>query len=150
MSEARPVEITIGGHKLRVSSELPEEYTREVAAYFDAALARIRGEIPTVDAHRAAILAGLAITDELFQARAANSTTAHRLESVMERLARLLPPAKRGSPARDPRSHLPHRWNRADSGLAPEHLLPATATPPASVRYASRKCPTSQIRVRVA
>jgi cell division protein ZapA (FtsZ GTPase activity inhibitor) len=101
VSEARPVEVTIGGHKLRVSSDLPEEYTREVAAYFDAALARIRAEIPTVDAHRAAILAGLAITDELFQARTANSTTAHRLELVMERLVRLLPPAKRGSPTRD-------------------------------------------------
>jgi hypothetical protein len=55
----------------------------------------------TVDAHRAAILAGLAITDELFQARAANSETARRLESVMERLVRLLPPSKRGFRAQD-------------------------------------------------
>jgi cell division protein ZapA (FtsZ GTPase activity inhibitor) len=101
MKEARSVEVTIGGHKLRVSSELPEEYTREVAAYLDAALARIRAEVPTVDAHRAAILAGLAITDELFQARTVNSTTAHRLQTVMERLVRLLPPAKRGSLAQD-------------------------------------------------
>ncbi len=101
MTDPRAVEVTIGGHKLRVSSELPEAYTREVAAYFDAALVRIRTELPTMDAHRAAILAGLAITDELFQARTANSTTAHRLESVMERLVRLLPPSKRGLRAQD-------------------------------------------------
>ena len=84
-----------------MTSDHPEEYTREVAAYYDAALSRIRAELPTVDAHRAAILAGLAITDELFQARTANDNTAERLSSVMERLARLLPPAKRGLKAQD-------------------------------------------------
>ena len=101
MSAPSSVEVTIGGHKLRVSSDHPEAYTREVAAYYDAALTRIRAELPTVDAHRAAILAGLAITDELFQARTANESIAERLTSVMDRLARLLPPAKRGSKAQD-------------------------------------------------
>lgn len=101
MTDPRPVEVTIGGHKLRVSSEHPEAYTREVAAYFDAALARIRAELPTMDAHRAAILAGMAITDELFQARGAVQATDARLESVMQRLLRMLPPAKRGLRAQD-------------------------------------------------
>ena len=101
MTEPRPVEITIGGHKLRVTSEHPEAYTKEVAAYFDAALARIRTELPTMDAHRAAILAGLAITDELFQALGQNEATGARLESVMQRLVRMLPPAKRGLRAQD-------------------------------------------------
>ncbi|HSE53378.1 MAG TPA: cell division protein ZapA, partial [Gemmatimonadales bacterium] len=58
------VKIQLGGTELTVSSEHTPEYTREVAAHFDAVLARIRASVPSVDAHRAALLAGLAITDE--------------------------------------------------------------------------------------
>ena len=97
----RSVRVTIGGHELVVSSDHPPEYTREVAAHYDAALGRIRAAVPTVDAHRAAILAGLAVTDELFQARQADSATADRLQAVTEQLARLLPPSKRGAPGPD-------------------------------------------------
>lgn len=99
MSEA--VRVTIGGHELLVSSDHPPEYTREVAAYFDAALARIRAALPTVDAHRAAILAALAVTDELFQARQADAAAARRLEAVTGELARLVPPGRRGPRPRD-------------------------------------------------
>ena len=93
------VEITLGGAKFTVSSEHPPEYTREVARYFDTALARIRGEVPSVDAYKAALLAGLAITDELFQARGGDAEQARRISGLTDRLARLLPPAKRGGRA---------------------------------------------------
>src|SRR5690606_7256551 len=53
------VRVTIGGEEYSVRSELPPEYTREVAAYLDAALKRVRDMLPTVEAHKAAILAGL-------------------------------------------------------------------------------------------
>lgn len=96
---SRAVEVLIGGQKLTVSSEHPAEYTKEVAAHFDAALARIRSALPTVDAHRAAILAGLAVTDELFQARQSDMATVDRIQQVTEQLARLLPPGKRGPKA---------------------------------------------------
>ncbi len=95
MSDGQAVRVTIGGQELVVSSEHPAEYTREVAAHFDEALRRIRAALPTVDAQRAAILAGLAVTDELFQAREAATGAAEQLATVNERLARLLPPAKR-------------------------------------------------------
>jgi cell division protein ZapA (FtsZ GTPase activity inhibitor) len=95
------VRVTIGGHELLVSSPHPPDYTREVAAYFDAALARMRAELPTIDAHRAAILAGLAVTDELFQARQADAASARRIQAVTEELARLVPPAKRGPRSRE-------------------------------------------------
>jgi hypothetical protein len=52
-----------------------------------------------VDAHKAALLAGLAITDELFQARQGDGAQAARLAGLTERLARVLPPAKRGGRA---------------------------------------------------
>ena len=93
------VTISLGGTELKISSEHPPEYTREVAAYFDAALARIRGSVPSVDAHKAALLAGLAVTDELFQARRADGDQAERLAALTDRMARLLPPAKRGGRA---------------------------------------------------
>jgi cell division protein ZapA (FtsZ GTPase activity inhibitor) len=94
------VKIQLGGTEFTVSSEHPPEYTREVAAYFDAVLARIRGSVPSVDAHRAALLAGLAITDELFQGRQGDEEHAARLATMRDALARLLPPARRGGAAK--------------------------------------------------
>lgn len=101
MSAARhSVKIQLGGTELTVSSEHPPEYTRDVAAHFDAVLTRIRGSVPSVDAHRAALLAGLAITDELFQARQGDAEQSARLSGLTERLTRLLPAAKRGGSAK--------------------------------------------------
>jgi cell division protein ZapA len=91
------VRVVIGGEEYTVRSELPPEYTREVAAYLDAALKRVRDSLPMVESHKAAILAALAITDELFQARQGDREAADRLSSMANDLARLLPPAKRGS-----------------------------------------------------
>lgn len=93
------VRVFIGGEEYTVRSEVPPEYTREVAAYLDAALKRVRDSLPMVESHKAAILAGLAITDELFQARRGDHDLAARLSSMAEDLARLLPPAKRGNRA---------------------------------------------------
>jgi cell division protein ZapA len=93
------VKVTIGGEEYTVKSELPPEYTREVAAYVDAALKRVKDMVPMVESHKAAILAALAITDELFQARRGDREMAARLTTVGEDLARLLPPSKRGSRA---------------------------------------------------
>ena len=90
------VRVFIGGEEYTVRSEVPPEYTREVAAYLDAALKRVRDTLPMVESHKAAILAGLAITDELFQARRGDHDIADRLSAMADDLARLLPPAKRG------------------------------------------------------
>ena len=97
MSSAKnAVRVTIGGEELTVRSELPPEYTREVAAYLDAALKRVRDSLPSVDVQKAAILAALAITDELFQARRGDREIATRMTALADDLARHQPPAKRG------------------------------------------------------
>ena len=70
-----------------------------MAAYFDAALKRVRDSLPSVESHKIAILAGLAITDELFQARRGDRDIAARVTALADELARLLPPAKRGKRA---------------------------------------------------
>ena len=93
------VRVFIGGEEYTVRSEVPPEYTREVAAYLDGALRRVRDSLPMVESHKAAILAGLAITDELFQARRGDRDLAARLSAMADDLARLLPPAKRGNRA---------------------------------------------------
>jgi cell division protein ZapA len=93
------VRVFIGGEEYTVRSELPPEYTREVAAYLDAALKRVRDSLPMVESHKAAILAALSITDELFQARRGDREVADRLSAMADDLARLLPPAKRGTRA---------------------------------------------------
>jgi cell division protein ZapA len=93
------VRVIIGGEEYTVRSEVPPEYTRDVAAYLDAALKRVRDTLPMVESHKAAILAALSITDELFQARQGDRAMAERLSGMAHELARLLPPAKRGSRA---------------------------------------------------
>lgn len=93
------VRVFIGGEEFTVRSELSPDYTREVAAYLDAALKRVRDSLPMVESHKAAILAALSITDELFQARRGDREVADRLSSMADDLARLLPPAKRGTRA---------------------------------------------------
>jgi cell division protein ZapA len=93
------VKVTIGGEEYSVRSDLPPEYTREVAAYLDAALKRVRDSLPMVETHKAAILAALAITDELFQARRDDRQVADRLTQLADEFARMLPPSKRGSRA---------------------------------------------------
>jgi cell division protein ZapA len=93
------VKVTIGGEEYSVRSDLPPEYTREVAAYLDAALKRVRDSLPMVETHKAAILAALAITDELFQARRGDRQIADRLTQLTDEFARMLPPSKRGNRA---------------------------------------------------
>jgi cell division protein ZapA (FtsZ GTPase activity inhibitor) len=90
------VRVVIGGEEFTVRSELPPEYTREVAAHFDRILAGIRASAPTFEAYKAAILAGLAVTDELFQGRRGDADLASRLTVLSDEISRLLPPARRG------------------------------------------------------
>jgi cell division protein ZapA (FtsZ GTPase activity inhibitor) len=96
-AERQAVKVLIGGEEFSVRSELPPEYTREVAAYFDRTFRGIRSSLPTVEAHKVAILAGLAVTDELFQGRREDADQAQRLNTLVEELTRLMPPGKRGA-----------------------------------------------------
>ena len=63
------VRVTIFGEDYQIRTDLGEEYTRSCAQYVDDAIqeAHIGGHI--AEPHKAAILAALKITDELFKAR---------------------------------------------------------------------------------
>jgi cell division protein ZapA (FtsZ GTPase activity inhibitor) len=90
-TQRHSVKVTLGGTELSISSEHPPEYTREVAAYFDSVLARFKKAGPAVDVHRAALLAGLAITDR------GSAIDPARLRAMRDRLARLVPAPKGGT-----------------------------------------------------
>lgn len=95
------VRVTICDEELTVRSELDPEYTRQVAAYVDQAIKRVLHAGPMVETHKAAILAALAITDELFEARRGQQDTAQRMRQLTAELGRLLPPTKRHSMSGD-------------------------------------------------
>ncbi|HEX2092300.1 MAG TPA: cell division protein ZapA [Longimicrobiaceae bacterium] len=93
------VTVEIGGEKHVLRSDAPPEYTRAVAAHVDTTLRELPGA-RTLEAHRAAILAALSITDELFRAREEirrlREEAEHRAASLAESLERAVegtPPA---------------------------------------------------------
>jgi len=91
------VRVTICDEEYTVRSELDPEDTRQVAAYVDQAIKRVLHAGPLVETHKAAILAALAITDELLESRKGQTEMAERLKRLTGDLARLLPPTKRQS-----------------------------------------------------
>ena len=62
------VAVEIAGEKHVLRSDVPPEYTRAVAAHVDATIRALPG-FQTLEPFRAATLAALSITDELFRAR---------------------------------------------------------------------------------
>jgi len=92
--EKVPVRVTIFGEEYTLRSEAPEEHTRACARYVDEAIrdAHLQGHVS--EPHRAAILAALEITDQLFQIREEterrDESVARRLESLRSRIQEVL------------------------------------------------------------
>ncbi|MGK7310930.1 MAG: cell division protein ZapA [Candidatus Longimicrobiales bacterium M2_2A_002] len=86
--DARTVtRVEIAGEEYTIRSEATEEYTRECARYVNETIDEIMSRGRLVEAHKAAILAAMALADQLFQAR----ETAEELRSTLaERTARLV------------------------------------------------------------
>ena len=95
MIKKNVVKVTIVGEEYTLRSEAPPEHAQAVAAYVDQAIRKIISGSNMVESHKAAILAALQITDELFRAReqAAEMTAATRRLTADVR--RWLPPVKR-------------------------------------------------------
>ncbi len=65
-----PVTVVIAGEEYKLRAEATAEYTQQCAAYLDRTLSELLRQATVVERDRAAILAALSITDQLFQARA--------------------------------------------------------------------------------
>jgi cell division protein ZapA len=86
MTQQSVVTLHIAGEDYTIRAHATPEHARACAAHVDSAIREIQHSSSLVQREKAVILAALAITDELFQARAA-------LENVQgglgERIARL-------------------------------------------------------------
>jgi len=89
--------VTICGEDYTIRSDSPPEHTRAVAAYVDAKIREVLESASVVESHKAAILAALQITDELFEARQAQRESADAMGTLSGELRRWLPPGKRGA-----------------------------------------------------
>ena len=100
MSEKRSsVRVTIVGQEFTIRSEASPEHTRAVADHVDQAIRRVMTGGSVVESHKAAILAALQITDELFKLRASSGELDDAIRGLSADVRRLLPPSKRGEPA---------------------------------------------------
>jgi cell division protein ZapA len=93
------VRVSIMGEEYSIRSDETPEHTRAVAEYVDQAIRRVVSQGAVVETQRAAILAMLQITDELFKARATSADLTSAMKGLKADVRRWLPPAKRGEPA---------------------------------------------------
>jgi cell division protein ZapA len=98
---AHSTRVKIVGEEYTIRSDVPPEHTRAIAAHVDAAIRKVLENPAITDPGKAAILAAMSITDELFRERAAQDEVSERMRSLSGELRRWLPPGKRGeSPER--------------------------------------------------
>ncbi|MDQ2665362.1 MAG: cell division protein ZapA [Gemmatimonadota bacterium] len=91
------VKVEILGESYVLRTEAAPEHTRAVAEHLDKSIRQILSGGAVIEANRAAILAALQITSELFMAREANGALIGSMQGLALDIRRLLPPAKRDS-----------------------------------------------------
>jgi cell division protein ZapA len=90
------IKVEILGESYAIRSEAAPEHTRAVAEHLDRAIRQILSSGAVIETNRAAILAALQITSELFQEREANHASTSAMQGLAAEVRRMLPPAKRG------------------------------------------------------
>lgn len=95
MSTKRSVRVSIVGEEYPIRTERSAEFTRAVADYVDRTIRSVLDSGTVIETHKAAILAAMKITDELFHAREEGEALAGDMRALADEIRRLLPPAKR-------------------------------------------------------
>ena len=90
------VRVSILGDDYSIRTDAPAAHTRDVEAHVDRVIRQVMASGTVVETHKAAILAALQITDELFRARAEARKLGERTEELAAEVRRWLPPTKRG------------------------------------------------------
>jgi cell division protein ZapA len=84
------VTVRIGGEDHVIRANVEPDYTKRCAKLVDDRITEIKSHLGLIEGYKAAILAALSITDELFQARAQLNdvvrTTVNRAEALAEKL----------------------------------------------------------------
>ncbi len=85
-SDKKSVTVRIAGEEHSLRSHAEPEYTKRCARYVDRRIHEIKQQIGLLEGHKAAILAALSITDELFRAQ---EETAGDRDELADRVAEL-------------------------------------------------------------
>lgn len=97
MTDGRTVvKVRIMGDEYTLRTEASAEHTRAVAEHVDRTIRAVISGSSTVETHKAAILAALQITDDLFRERGAMEALTDDMRQLAADIRPLLPPAKRG------------------------------------------------------
>ena len=94
-SKKNVVRVTILGDEYSIRSDVSPERTRAVAEHVDQVIKQTMRAGNIVETQKAAILAALSITDELFDARESGEDLAGSMKKLSEEIRPWLPPAKR-------------------------------------------------------
>jgi cell division protein ZapA len=94
-SKKNVVRVTILGDEYTIRSDVSPERTQAVAEHVDTVIKQTMRAGNIADAQKAAILAALSITDELFDAREAGQDLASGMKRLSGEIRPWLPPAKR-------------------------------------------------------
>lgn len=81
------VNVEIAGEEYAIRTQATPDYTRDCAEHVDRKISEILGAGSLIQAHKAGILAALAVTDELFQAKRESEQLRAELERLAARLA---------------------------------------------------------------
>lgn len=99
-SRKQTTSVTILGEAYTLRTEASPERTRAVAEHVDQLVRRIMQSGGVVETHKAAVLAALQITDELFTARGELKEVSRGVRQLSDEVRRWLPPPLRaGEPA---------------------------------------------------
>jgi cell division protein ZapA len=95
MDRRNVAKVSIVGEEYGIRSDAEPDHTRAVAAYLDREIRRVMSGNPLLEPHKAAILAAMTITDELFKERIVAREVEEQLRALGTEIKRWLPPAKR-------------------------------------------------------
>ncbi len=94
MERKTVVKVRIMGEEYSIRTDASPEHTKAVAEYVDRTIRSVMDGGMT-ETHKAAILAALQITDDLFKERAASGDLVGEIRQLANDIRPLLPPAKR-------------------------------------------------------
>lgn len=81
------VTVVIAGEEYVIRADATPDYTRDCADYVDRTMAGIQQKAKPIEVHKTAILAALALTDQLFQARAEVEALQREIAKLADRLS---------------------------------------------------------------
>ena len=89
------VRVSILGDDYVIRTEASAAHTKQVAEHVDRVIRQVLASGSVVETHKAAILAALQITDELFRARGDSERVSLAMQDLSAEVKRWLPPGKR-------------------------------------------------------